>query len=123
MRGYLVPAPCLPLVAPDRCPDVRGRNRERYVNYFTLARNNPLACLRFRKKTQPPPDQRKSLRDPAPRQQPLTPPTSPAVRRRRSMLRPRDAFRRENVSPLSPGSLHDRDRILARASSPMACPF
>ena len=32
-------------------PDVRGRNRERYVNYFTLARNNPLACLRFRKKT------------------------------------------------------------------------
>jgi len=32
-------------------PDVRGRNRKRYVNYFTLARNNPLACLRLRKKT------------------------------------------------------------------------
>ncbi len=79
-------------------PDVRGRNRERYVNYFTLARNNPLACLRFGKKTLASTGSEKKPTRPAPRQQPLTPPTSPAVRRRRSMPRPRDAFRRETFA-------------------------
>ena len=79
-------------------PDVRGRNRKRYVNYFTLARNNPLACLRFRKKTLASTGSEKQPTRPAPRQQPPTPPTSPAVRRRRSMPRPRDAFRRETFA-------------------------